>query len=216
MAEVKEKVSEPEMGLNFEKVWAMFQETRKLIEENAKKSEKEMAESRKEMERVSKETRKEIAGYIKEMKDSAKELDIKMGKISNRLGDIIEHIVSPGVLKRFAEDGYNFTNMGPQLYKKDGQFLTQVDLLLANGKYIMAVEIKSKPTIGDVNDHIERMGILRSFFDAAGDKRKLIGAGAVVDDSVRPYVLRNGFYMLEQAGADMKITAPANGQPKEW
>jgi hypothetical protein len=62
------------------------------------------------------------------------------------------------------------------------------------------------------------MGLLRSHFDAVGDKRKLIGAvaGAVVDESVRPYVLRNGFYMLEQAVADMKITAPANGQPKEW
>jgi hypothetical protein len=82
----------------------------------------------------------------------------------------------------------------------------------------MAVEIKSKPTVDNVNEHIERMGILRSFFDAAGDRRKLIGAvaGAVVDNSVRPYVLRKGFYMLEQAGADMKITAPASGNAKEW
>jgi hypothetical protein len=197
------KRRKPKKGLSFGVVWRGLQETRKLIEENAKQSEKEMAE-----------TRKEIAGYIKEMKDSAKELDIKMGRISNRLGDIVEHIVSPGVLKRFEEDGYNFTNMGPQTFKKDGQFLTQVDLLLANGKYIMAVEIKSKPTIGDVNDHIVRMGILRSFFDAAADKRKLIGA--VVDESVRPYVLRKGFYMLEQASADMNITAPANGKAKEW
>jgi hypothetical protein len=197
----------PKKGLSFGVVWKGLQETRKLIEENAKG----LAESREKFDREMAETRRE-------RKESAKELDIKMGRISNRLGDIVEHIVSPGVLKKFAEYGYDFTNMGPQTFKKNGQFLTQVDLLLANLEYIMVVEIKSKPTIGDVNDHIVRMGILRSFFDAAGDKRKLIGAvaGAVVDESVRPYVLRKGFYMLEQAGADMKISAPANGKAKEW
>jgi hypothetical protein len=204
------KSRKPKKGLSFGVVWRGLQETRKLIDENAKGLDR--------AEKLIEENAKDLVETRRELKKSTKELDIKMGRISNRLGDIVEHIVSPGVLKRFAEDGYEFTNMGPQLFKKDGQFLTQVDLLLANGKYIMAVEIKSKPTLGDVDDHIERMGILRSYFDAAGDKRKLIGAvaSAVVDDSVRPYVLRNGFYMLEQAGADMKITAPANGNPKEW
>jgi hypothetical protein len=202
-------------GLSFGVVWRGLQETRKLIEEYAKG----LAETKALFAENAAKAEKEMAETRKELKESAKELDIKMGRISNRLGDIVEHIVSPGVLKSFENmTGYRFTRAGPALYKDNGEFLAQVDLLLENGGYALAVEVKSKPNNGDVDEHIERMGILRQYADAHGDKRKYLAAiaGAVVDNSVRKYALKNGFFVLEQAGADMKVSAPAEGKLREW
>ncbi|MDR3165340.1 MAG: hypothetical protein LBU13_07150, partial [Synergistaceae bacterium] len=84
---------EPEMGLTFEKVWAMFQETDKQI--------KEIAQRQKETDRQQKETDqqiKEIAQRQKETDRQQKETDRQIketnkqiGSLGNRFGELAEH-----------------------------------------------------------------------------------------------------------------------------
>jgi hypothetical protein len=40
----------------------------------------------------------------------------------------------------------------------------------------MIVEVKTKPYIGDITEHLERMKKIRSYADLHNDKRKFLGA----------------------------------------
>jgi hypothetical protein len=59
---------------------------------------------------------------------------------------------------------------------------------------------------------------LRRYADEHGDRRRLVGAvaGAVMSDGVKPYALKNGFYVIEQSGDTVAIDMPEGFVPKEW
>ena len=63
-----------------------------------------------------------------------------------------------------------------------------------------------------------RMEVLRRSANRRGDARKYQGAiaGAVMSQSVRNYVLKNGFYVIEQSGNSVKLTIPEGFVPREW
>jgi hypothetical protein len=81
------------------------------------------------------------------------------------------------------------------------------------------VEVKTKPNIEDVQDHIKRMEILRRHGDEHQDKRKYLGAiaGGIMNEQVRDFALKIGFYVLEQSGDTVKLTAsPPPWKPRTW
>jgi hypothetical protein len=94
----------------------------------------------------------------------------------------------------------------------------EVDILLENGDIVVAVEVKSKPNVDDVNDHIQRMEILRRYADKKQDKRRYQGAiaGAVMSEAVRRYILKKGFYVIEQTGDTVQINVPQGFKACEW
>ncbi|MDR2160226.1 MAG: hypothetical protein LBP23_09210 [Treponema sp.] len=64
-----------------------------------------------------------------------------------------------------------------------------------NGDAVMAVEIKTKPNDGDIDNHIDRMEKMRKHADLHKDTRKYFGAmaGAVFSESARVYALKKAF-----------------------
>ena len=50
-----------------------------------------------------------------------------------------------------------------------------------------------------------------------GDKRAFLGAiaGTIVQDNVKEFALKSGFYVIEPSGETFIITAP-EGDPREW
>jgi hypothetical protein len=62
------------------------------------------------------------------------------------------------------------------------------------------------------------MEVLRRYFDAREDRRKLLGAaaGAIVREKVRDYVEKSGFYLIEQSGDTVKIEVPDGFEPRIW
>jgi hypothetical protein len=55
-----------------------------------------------------------------------------------------------------------------------------------------------------------KMDIIRAWADSRGDRRKYSGAIAVAFASkgLRDYALGSGFFLVEQQGDNVKITAP--------
>jgi len=147
----------------------------------------------------------------------------QMGELHRRFGQLAEHLVAPGITKRFNELGYHFdivATKGAKIYdEKTGKVKTEIDLLMENGKTIMVVEVKSKPVIQDVEHHIKRLEILcdkrRTFLN---DYRKVQGAiaGAIYEDDVKKAVREAGMYVIEQSGDTMKIDMPDGFIPREW
>jgi hypothetical protein len=73
--------------------------------------------------------------------------------------------------------------------------------------------------IEGVKDHVTRMEALRAYADIHNDGRDYIGAiaGGIMDESVKNYALKQGFYVLEQSGDTMNIAAvPEAWKPKKW
>ena len=197
-----ETTREPEMGLTFEKVWAALMEDR----EAQREAQRELRESQRETERL-----------LKEMSQAT---DRKISKLGSRVGELVEHLMTPGMLDKFNKLGYDFGKISPNVrYKDPGDLLIgEVDLLLENGDVVLAVEVKTKLSIDDVKEHIGRMEKLRIYADRHGDRRRLMGAvaGAVIPDGVKPFALKSGFYIIEQAGDTVKLDIPEGFNPKEW
>jgi hypothetical protein len=186
-------------GLTFEKVWAMFQETDKKFQET---------------DRQFKETDRKIQETDRIVKRNGRQL----GKLHNKFGNLAEHLVAPGIAKRFNELGYHFhlvAKKGGEITDKNGKTLTQIDILLENFETIIAVEVKARPVEKDVGHHIKRLGILRDTMRGEKAKIKILGAiaGAIFEDSVKEAVRDAGFFVIEQSGDTMKIDMPEGWQP---
>jgi hypothetical protein len=139
-----------------------------------------------------------------------KETDKRVGEITGRLGDIVEHMVVPNLVEKFRKLKFTFTKVArdTKITDKKNRVIAEIDAFLEDGDKVVAVEIKTKPKTSDVDDHVERMEKLRVYADERNDKRKYLGAiaGAVFDESVKTYALRNGFYVLEPSMETFIIT----------
>jgi hypothetical protein len=168
-----------------------------------------------------KETDRKLQDLAQQMKESARRLDKQFGKLGNRFGDVVEHLVAPGILKKFKALGYSFDQVSIRSKIEDGdtgRTVAETDLWLTDGEYVMAVEVKAHPDVADVDEHVERLQKIRAHYDGKGDTRKILGAvaGAVFSDNVRRYAIRNGFYTIVQSGDTVSIDVPEGFQPREW
>ena len=194
-------------GLTFEKVWAMFQETARQMEETDRKIQ-ENARQMEETDRRFKKTERFI-----------KSLSRQMGGLHNSFGELAEHLVAPGIAERFNELGYHFDTIatrGAKIYGEKGKVIAEIDILLENGDFIIAVEVKADPKVRDVERHLKRLELLRE--RKKPDKRKIRGAiaGAIYDSETREATIDAGLYLLEQSGDTMKMELPDGFVPREW
>jgi len=174
---------------SFETVWAALQEN---------------AQQLKELREIQKETWKAI-----------KENQRNIGGLNNSLGSIVEHILTPGLPKKFKELGYSFHRIVS--YKFAEGVWAQIDGMLENGNQAVAVEVKTTPRESDIDDHLKRMERIKKFTSEHGDNRQFMGAIAAIngDESTKNYALKKGLFFIEPRGEDVKVTKPA-GEPRVW
>jgi hypothetical protein len=199
---------EPQMGLTFEKVWAALMELR----EESKDTDRLIRELREES--------KDTDRRLKETDRLVKETSKSIGGLNNSFGELAEHLVAPNIEEKFNALGYHFKGSAEnqKIKNEQGQVIAEIDILLENSDYIVAVEVKSKPKDTDIDNFIRRLEVLRKYKDENSDKRKIRGAiaGAVFHDQVKRAVLEAGFYVIEQTGDTVKIDTPDGFKPKEW
>jgi hypothetical protein len=160
---------------------------------------------------------KETERFLKEL---GAETDRRIGRLGNRLGDVIENLMSPKLHEKFEELGFSFTHgsRNHELKDRNKQRLTEIDVLLETGEYALAEEAKTHLKTEDVQDHIKRMGILRRAADKHKDNRKYLGAvaGAIIDQEASDYAVKNGFYAIIPSGDTVDIEVPAGFKPRLW
>ena len=149
------------------------------------------------------------------------ETDRKISKLSGRFGEMVEHLVVPNIENKFNELGFTFTRTSTNvkiLKDETSDASAEIDIFLENGDVAIAVEVKAKPNQDDVDDHVIRMEKLRCYADKRQDNRRYHGAvaGAVFSESIRAYILKKGFYLIEQTGDTVQITVPDGFVPREW
>lgn len=231
-----------ERGLTFEKVWAAIHASKEAIDRHAEDFEHRIEEMRLETERMRQETneiiRRNEEAHEKRRQEETERACIlaesmaktekmikrngrQIGGLHNKFGELAEHLVAPGIAKRFNELGYHFDSVSPgghRILDEQGNTKTEIDILLENGEYIVAVEVKSKPAEKDIPHHIKRLEILREHRDKRNDKRKIRGAiaGAVFAQEVKKAASEAGLYVIEQSGDTMKFDLPGGFIAREW
>ncbi|MDR2181726.1 MAG: hypothetical protein LBN92_03495 [Treponema sp.] len=177
----------------------------------------------KDTDRIARETDKRLENAARIVEETArrqKETDRLIGKLGNRFGDMIEHMILPNLVAKFGELGFTFTKANrTAIQDREHKLFMEVDALLENGDRVMAVEIKSKPGIDNIDDHVERMEKLRVYADLHNDKRIYLGAvaGVVFSEAEKTYALKKGFYVVEPAGDTFNIIEPKGDyRPREW
>jgi chromosome segregation ATPase len=180
----------------------------KLAEEEAKREE-ELAEKEAKRE-------KELDRLERMIRRNGKQL----GEVHHRFGQLAEHLVAPGIAKRFNELGYHFdlSAKGTKIHGENGKIKTEIDLFMENVKTIIAIEVKSRPVVQDVEHHIKRIEIIQDHYRGINDQRKILGgvAGAIYEEDVKNAVQKAGLFVIEQSGDTMKIDVPEGFIPREW
>jgi hypothetical protein len=194
-----EEAIEAAKGLTFEKVWAalmenkaQIRETDALMKENSKKADESLAE-----------TKKIVA-----------ELSKNMGGMQNSFGKFVETMFSADLYAKFNELGYEFTRQGNNVrYTENGKRLTEVDVFLENGEYVLLAEVKTDLKLEFVNYHLRRIEKIRQYMDKRNDTRKIIGAvaGGIVSDSVLEYAQEQGLFVIVQSGESSTIADMPQG-----
>jgi len=197
------KITQADIEANFarmqksqDEAWAAIRETQQ--------AQKETQQAQKESQKVRDEAWKAI-----------RETQKNIGGLNRSLGSMVEHILTPGLPKKFKKFGYSFTRIAS--YKYAAGVWAQIDGMLENGTQAMAVEVKFTLKQTDIDDHLVRMEKVRKFADENGDTRQFIGAIAAIniDESARNYALKKGLFVIEPSGEDVKVTKPEK-EVKVW
>jgi hypothetical protein len=184
----------PAKGLTFEDVWAMFQETDKKFKETDKKF--------KETDKKFQETAREI-----------KELSKNMGGMNRSLGELIETLMAGRLWEKFPAYNFNRIFQRIKLLDKNKIPVTEIDILLSDDDWAMAVEVKREPDKEDVEHHLKRMELMREYAIREISGKKLLGAiaGGVVSPEVRAYAQKIGLFVLELNGEQVSLLEPPEG-----
>ena len=99
------------------------------------------------------------------------ETNRQLGGVTKTFGEVVEHLVLPGIEERFAEMGLNFNHFSPRRKLKDssGRLVAEIDLLLENKDTIVALETKGKPSLKDIKSHGEKLVKLRELLGEEGN-----------------------------------------------
>nr|NCQ85874.1 DUF3782 domain-containing protein [Microcystis aeruginosa W13-18]NCS78643.1 DUF3782 domain-containing protein [Microcystis aeruginosa K13-07] len=107
---------------------------------------KQLAQSQQELSQAQKETDKQI-----------NRVSQQIGELGNRLGEFVEWQVRPAVVRLFQERGIDVHEFHPGIsVKRDNEGL-EIDLLVVNDTDAILVEVKSKLTQRDVDEHLQRL-----------------------------------------------------------
>ena len=151
------------------------------------------------------------------LKEQSKKTDEQIGKLGNRLGEFVEWQVRPAVVRLFQDRGIYVHEFLPDVSVKRATGGIQIDLLVVNDTEAILVEVKSKLSQTDVDEHLERLGKFKQLMPRYRDVNALGAvAGMVVPDDIAIYAYRRGLYVLAQSGENVVILNDDKFKPRVW
>ncbi|GMO42787.1 MAG: hypothetical protein Ta2F_18600 [Termitinemataceae bacterium] len=217
-------IQQPQMGLTFEQVWAALMENResqKRTDEQMKKTEECIEKMSKKVDETSAQI-KETSEQMKKTDEQIKRMSKNLGGIGESLGELIETLIAARLWEKFDAYPYNLKRAYQRvpLYDENSNILTDIDILLSNGEYVMGVEVKREfDKKKEVDHHLKRMELIQKYPPAECKGKKLLGAiaGGTVDPDVAAYAHSVGFFVLELSGESVRLAkTPAGFIAGQW
>ncbi|CCI06733.1 DUF3782 domain-containing protein [Microcystis aeruginosa] len=191
---------------------ATIEDIRAILKQLAQ-SQQELSQSQQELSQAQKETDKQIKETDKQINRVSKQI----GELGNRLGEFVEWQVRPAVVRLFQERGIDVHEFHPGIsVKRDNEGL-EIDLLVVNDTDAILVEVKSKLTQRDVDEHLQRLAKFKRLMPRFRDVKALGAVAAmIVPNEVASYACRQGLFVLVQSGENVIILNDAEFTPRVW
>lgn len=184
----------------------------------------ELAMAQKETERLFQETERRFQDTERILKEQAqktdqqiKQVNKQIGTLGNRLGEFVEWQVRPSAVKLFQERGIDVHELHSNIsVKREGGGL-EIDLLVINETEVVLVEVKSKLTEKDIDQHLERLDKSKTLMPRYQNMKSYGAVGAmVVTDEVANYAYSKGLFVLAPSGGHIIIKNSPEFKPHIW
>jgi hypothetical protein len=191
---------------------ATIEDIREILKELAQ-SQQELSQSQQELSQA----QQELSQAQKETDKQINRVSQQIGELGNRLGEFVEWQVRPAVVRLFQERGIDVHEFHPGIsVKRDNEGL-EIDLLVVNDTDAILVEVKSKLTQRDVDEHLQRLAKFKRLMPRFRDVKALGAVAAmVVPNEVASYACRQGLFVLVQSGENVIILNDAEFTPRVW
>ena len=191
---------------------ATIEDIRAILKELAQ-SQQELSQSQQELSQA----QKELSQAQKETDKQINRVSQQIGELGNRLGEFVEWQVRPAVVRLFQERGIDVHEFHPGIsVKRDNEGL-EIDLLVVNDTDAILVEVKSKLTQRDVDEHLQRLAKFKRLMPRFRDVKALGAVAAmIVPNEVASYGCRQGLFVLVQSGENVIILNDAEFTPQVW
>jgi len=145
------------------------------------------------------------------------EVSRQIGGLGNRLGEFVEGIVRPGLVRLFRDKGVDVHQTLRDLEAKRDGVSAQIDLLVVNADHAVAVEVKSKLSVSDVDEHLDRLEKFKFLFPQYAQTRLHAAVAAmVIPEASARYAERLGMFVIGQAGDDAVFFNSEGFEPRAW
>ncbi|GHT50442.1 hypothetical protein FACS1894102_5960 [Spirochaetia bacterium] len=200
-------------------------ETERIMKETSErieKTDKQMKEMQKETDKQLKETSERIEKTQKETDKQVKRMSRNLGGIGDSLGQLVETLIAAKLWEKFDAYPYNLKRAYQRvpLFDENNTVLTDIDILLSNGEYVMAVEVKQRfHRLDDVERHIKRVELMKKYPPAECKGKKMLGAiaGGTVEADAKKCAHDAGLFVLELKGESVHLVeAPKDFSPRQW
>jgi|GEM_PF-1760442 len=193
-------------------------EQRRMEAEQQAEQRRMEAEQQAEQRRV--EADKQWAKDKKENDRMMRNLNKKIGELGDALGLYAEAQVRERIRELFKIRGIDIPAITLHYQMEDGAggFLYEIDILLYDTDYTIAIEVKHHLKKDDIDDQLERLEKCRYHPPRGTNGKKLLGAVAtmIVSAEVEQYAKRQGLFLLKPSGETIKIVNAMNFKPKVW
>ena len=192
---------QPEKGPTFEDVWAAILETNKGLQESKAEHDRMIAETEKRFQEMNK--------AIKKMSARVDRVTKNVGGLNRSVGELIETLIAARLWEKFAAYPYQLQRAYQRIpiYDEQNRPKTDIDILLSDTEWCMAVEVKREADDRDVDRHLERMNLIRRYPPLEVVGKKLLGAiaGGIVPPDTAAYAHKAGFYVLTLAEESVSL-----------
>jgi hypothetical protein len=194
-----------------------FQETDRILKEQSLETDRILKEQSLETDRILKEQSLETDRRFRETDRQIKQVNQQIGKLGNRLGEFVEWQVRPCAVSLFQERGVDVHELQSDVSVKRADGGLEIDLLVVNETEVVLVEVKSKLTQRDVDEHWERLEKFKKLMPRYQNMKALGAVAAmIVTEEVANYAYSKGFFVLAPWGESMIILNSAEFQPRVW
>ena len=212
-----------------EEFWEIFTKSQLEAQARYREWDAQLEKEKKEREARQKEREEEWEEWQKKSQERQDKIDKQLDKLSknvgglnNSIGELVETLIAARLWEKFSDYPYNLKRAYQRVpvFNEKNQIVTDIDILLSNTEWVMAVEVKhTLHRTDEVDHHIVRMERIRKYPPLETIGKRLVGAmaGGVVTPEARDYIHSAGFFVLELTGESVSLVKPAvEFTPREW
>ena len=152
---------------------------------------------------------------------SQRELNKKLSEYGDTLGRLAEEQVKEDLVNKFEKWGIPIHTYTTHVVHMDnkGIFKYEIDILLYNTDYVVAIEVKNHLKKDHIDEHLARIKKIQEY-PLPGLEGKILLAGIasmITPEHLGDYAQSKGLFLIKPSGEMMKISNNKKTfKPKEW